>query len=581
MSLIKCPECGRENVSSMAVACPSCGFGIKDFFELNKRTPVQDLLNVYALLGIDKEFFNPVFLDFVLDEFRTNTIGINDYNYDDNELKGCIDKSILLLNDTIKKSPDSVVKIGKKTSFTWCKDDIVYMGSRNYTVKVVDKYKMTREYGDITRELSTLKKQKDYIQFSHDTESPIAPVSKQNVVTSSIIGGAIAGTTGAVIGAIGAMEHNSAENDRLKNYNNRQNTFHKKIDDYEYRIKELEEKKAHYEKPLRNSFVEQVVLGITLPIGIIPVMLEFSLDYSELEGMCYIEIAGNKKWTPNTKAMFSSLSPDYILRRKQTAIFYETGNYIEKSLLSPNNNTSNNSALSLLFSRNELAKGFFKYVRMNSYWDSVNHRDQLAVEIKSPNKDVYVCGDITKINAAVYYSEPCRDYTYTGVMADERGYGTHTFLIVNNDGTIVSQNPKYKDAEKWENIQNVAKYGSAIVGVNSEGKVEVCGDMSDSFRRLISELPPVVDVCEWNGLLFLTEEGCVAYLNFAIECQPDEYEEKIEYSDDKNIVAIKSIFNPLGIDENGNLRILLSSLEGMDDYLSQYDYSFLPFKLIN
>lgn len=32
MALIKCPECGKENVSSMAVACPSCGFGIKEFF---------------------------------------------------------------------------------------------------------------------------------------------------------------------------------------------------------------------------------------------------------------------------------------------------------------------------------------------------------------------------------------------------------------------------------------------------------------------------------------------------------------------------------------------------------------------
>lgn len=26
MALIKCPECGRENVSDTANACPGCGF---------------------------------------------------------------------------------------------------------------------------------------------------------------------------------------------------------------------------------------------------------------------------------------------------------------------------------------------------------------------------------------------------------------------------------------------------------------------------------------------------------------------------------------------------------------------------
>ncbi|WP_455714040.1 zinc ribbon domain-containing protein [Anaerosporobacter sp.] len=33
MSLIKCPECGIDNVSSTAKSCPHCGFGIKNFFD--------------------------------------------------------------------------------------------------------------------------------------------------------------------------------------------------------------------------------------------------------------------------------------------------------------------------------------------------------------------------------------------------------------------------------------------------------------------------------------------------------------------------------------------------------------------
>ncbi len=36
MSLIKCPECGRENVSDTAESCPDCGFGIKKYIDEKK-----------------------------------------------------------------------------------------------------------------------------------------------------------------------------------------------------------------------------------------------------------------------------------------------------------------------------------------------------------------------------------------------------------------------------------------------------------------------------------------------------------------------------------------------------------------
>lgn len=35
MALIKCPECGKENVSSSAASCPQCGFPIKEYAEKN------------------------------------------------------------------------------------------------------------------------------------------------------------------------------------------------------------------------------------------------------------------------------------------------------------------------------------------------------------------------------------------------------------------------------------------------------------------------------------------------------------------------------------------------------------------
>lgn len=38
MALIKCPECGRENVSDSAKACPGCGFQIYDYFHGSEKT---------------------------------------------------------------------------------------------------------------------------------------------------------------------------------------------------------------------------------------------------------------------------------------------------------------------------------------------------------------------------------------------------------------------------------------------------------------------------------------------------------------------------------------------------------------
>lgn len=37
MALIKCPECGRENVSDTAESCPNCGYGIKSHLERQKQ----------------------------------------------------------------------------------------------------------------------------------------------------------------------------------------------------------------------------------------------------------------------------------------------------------------------------------------------------------------------------------------------------------------------------------------------------------------------------------------------------------------------------------------------------------------
>ena len=45
MALIKCPECGRENVSDSAASCPNCGFEIKLFFDKIKYDKEERIKN--------------------------------------------------------------------------------------------------------------------------------------------------------------------------------------------------------------------------------------------------------------------------------------------------------------------------------------------------------------------------------------------------------------------------------------------------------------------------------------------------------------------------------------------------------
>lgn len=55
MALIKCPECGRENVSDSAATCPTCGYGIKEHFE---KVKAEDEERRRAQEKAQKEFEN-------------------------------------------------------------------------------------------------------------------------------------------------------------------------------------------------------------------------------------------------------------------------------------------------------------------------------------------------------------------------------------------------------------------------------------------------------------------------------------------------------------------------------------------
>lgn len=54
MALIKCPECGRDNVSDSAVSCPNCGFNIREYFE-KLQTDEDDFIENFTTDTVKNE----------------------------------------------------------------------------------------------------------------------------------------------------------------------------------------------------------------------------------------------------------------------------------------------------------------------------------------------------------------------------------------------------------------------------------------------------------------------------------------------------------------------------------------------
>ena len=46
MALVICPECGKDDVSSSAIACPNCGYNVKRYYDKLKRRHRRIYLNI-------------------------------------------------------------------------------------------------------------------------------------------------------------------------------------------------------------------------------------------------------------------------------------------------------------------------------------------------------------------------------------------------------------------------------------------------------------------------------------------------------------------------------------------------------
>lgn len=84
MSLVKCPECGKENVSDSALACPECGFNLREHFLKEKEKSKEYHVKYCPRCAIEKtkqpyhtRFYIPGYINFLKTD-ESKYCGIHD-----------------------------------------------------------------------------------------------------------------------------------------------------------------------------------------------------------------------------------------------------------------------------------------------------------------------------------------------------------------------------------------------------------------------------------------------------------------------------------------------------------------------
>ena len=137
MALVKCPECGKENVSASAEVCPECGFGVREYYENIHRNEFQGhgsrsvempeppkrenkwlymlILPCFILLNgiLEKESFDIVlsllFMAFLLFAREHNYKVESDvYNFALNDFEGYRLKTLLLADIAAEKASKTI-----------------------------------------------------------------------------------------------------------------------------------------------------------------------------------------------------------------------------------------------------------------------------------------------------------------------------------------------------------------------------------------------------------------------------------------------------------------------------------------
>lgn len=267
MALIKCPECGKK-VSDKAIACPNCGYPMNSRKKGNIfKSSIEALSFCYDFLGMDPEFLdlrNPIeTLDKLPSRFKGKIIGSNLWKVKSQEEVISALQELVQENEGLKKkNPITNLSFSRNSTIECNSSNLFFLKNwapsginlSSYNVNYYDKNSAAAQ----TAALYSLAKK---------TSVAPAPKAKRSVTNSAIVGGAIAGTTGALIGALNAYEHNNAIERQTDNYK-------KSMDSYNKKIQELNTKATSQRTVYIMAYEEPFLLGIKTKVGVIPFVIK-------------------------------------------------------------------------------------------------------------------------------------------------------------------------------------------------------------------------------------------------------------------------------------------------------------------
>lgn len=267
MALIKCPECGKK-VSDKAIACPNCGYPMNSCKKGNIfKSSIEALSFCYDFLGIAPEYLeinNPIeMIDKVPPRFKGKIIGSSSW-------KIRSDEEVLLALQKMKEENEALRKKNPITNITFCRNSTIECNSSNlFFIKTLpigcinlSSYNVT--YYDKN---SSAAQTAALYDLAKKTTSPPVPKAKKSIANSAIIGGAIGGSTGALIGALNALEYNQTIDRQESNYN-------KTIDRYNKKIQDLNSKAMAQRTININAYETPFLLGIKTSVGVIPFVIK-------------------------------------------------------------------------------------------------------------------------------------------------------------------------------------------------------------------------------------------------------------------------------------------------------------------
>lgn len=322
MALIHCPECNKE-ISDNAITCPHCGYPLatvsSNVFEKYSSYFEHPLKAVNLYCGKNRgyvldSYIDPDDLESMKGSYRyvsyseslslLSGYGLHQLkNIYDNYSIGEADlyseikeekvlsssgifvrheeyevyKSYIMLyvdfyNKTIKRGTN-LITINGMGNPIFHQGDFLLLGVNRSEIVTRDLNAENALINSIKRQIDTCRKKAALSRTALEISKQISPAEKKvmSVTTSTMIGGAIAGTTGALIGLVQGIERNTAHRARVEQYEETIKNYVQEAEEQDKLASELEILMCNVPKIYSSKPGEVAAVGIRTLFGIIPV----------------------------------------------------------------------------------------------------------------------------------------------------------------------------------------------------------------------------------------------------------------------------------------------------------------------